>query len=51
MDCGATEETEMERCEGCGEATAATYDGGFCEDCAIDNLPVACDRTVVEDRS
>ncbi len=36
-------------CEQCGEETAKTYDGGYCEECAIDNLPIACDERVRAD--
>lgn len=37
-------------CEKCGESVEITYDGGYCEDCAIDNLPTGSDRQIKRDR-
>jgi hypothetical protein len=36
----------MRHCVSCGEEIAVSYDGGYCEDCAGDNLPTACDRSI-----
>ena len=37
-------------CEKCGDSVKITYDGGYCEDCAIDNLPTGCGEKVKADR-
>lgn len=36
-------------CEQCGAMIEVTFDGGYCEECAMDNLPAGCDEAVRAD--